>query len=192
MHSRFSRRSSPLLFDPEIEKTALQNLLLRSALKDKAVESTMNPQENQSNPNQQTPQQEPLPEMPPMPPPPFITETQTQTQQTPPITPQPNTTTQPISFPTGDFHVIGGPFYPLENLQPLQTNPLRVVNQLNQVPHPNRSSVMFELRENRARADTWDNGYGDEDWGINDGYMGYRGGLQNLALNRNQPVYQQR
>ncbi|MFS7917258.1 hypothetical protein Hanom_Chr03g00186941 [Helianthus anomalus] len=80
MHTWFSERSSPLLFDPEIEKTTRQNLLLRSALKGKAIKSTMNPLENQTNPNQQTPQQDPITEMPPMPPPPFTTETQTQTQ----------------------------------------------------------------------------------------------------------------
>ncbi|KAJ0454501.1 hypothetical protein HanIR_Chr15g0740751 [Helianthus annuus] len=76
-----------------------------------------------------------------MPPPHFTTETQTQTQtetqtpQTPTIAPQSNTTTQPIHALTGDFHVIGLSLYPLENLQPLQPNPLWAVNQSNQVPH---------------------------------------------------------
>ncbi|MFS7963039.1 hypothetical protein Hanom_Chr08g00733481 [Helianthus anomalus] len=51
MHTRFSKRSSPLLFDPEIEKTAIHNFLLRSTLKAKASVSTMNPLENQSTPN---------------------------------------------------------------------------------------------------------------------------------------------
>ncbi|MFS7985686.1 hypothetical protein Hanom_Chr11g01001471 [Helianthus anomalus] len=45
LHTRFSGKSSPLLFDPEIEKIAFQNLLLRSSLKGKAI-STMNPLEN--------------------------------------------------------------------------------------------------------------------------------------------------
>ncbi|MFS8003874.1 hypothetical protein Hanom_Chr13g01218981 [Helianthus anomalus] len=77
MHSRFSGRSSPLLFDPEIERTARQNLLLRSALNGKAIETTMNPSETQSTPKQQTPQQTPITEMPLMPPPPITTEPQT-------------------------------------------------------------------------------------------------------------------
>ncbi|MFS7949844.1 hypothetical protein Hanom_Chr06g00576371 [Helianthus anomalus] len=73
MHTRFPGRFSPLFFDPEIEKIAHQNLLLRSTLKGKEIESTMNPLENQSTPNQQTPQQAPITKMPPMPPPPFTT-----------------------------------------------------------------------------------------------------------------------
>ncbi|MFS7978673.1 hypothetical protein Hanom_Chr10g00918231 [Helianthus anomalus] len=77
MYTGFSGRSSPLLFDPEIEKTARQNLLLRSALKGKAIETKMNPLDTQSTPKQQTPQQALITEMPPMLPPPFTTETQT-------------------------------------------------------------------------------------------------------------------
>ncbi|XP_021980449.1 uncharacterized protein LOC110876589 [Helianthus annuus] len=50
---------------------------------------------------------------------------------------------------------------------------------------------MFEQVDNRARTDTWDDGYEDEEWGINDGYMGYPGGYQNQAFNHNQPMYQQ-
>ncbi|MFS7949836.1 hypothetical protein Hanom_Chr06g00576281 [Helianthus anomalus] len=73
MRTRFSGRFSPMFFDPEIEKPAHQNPLLRSTLKGKAIESTMNPLENQSTPNQQTPQQAPITKMPPMPPPPFTT-----------------------------------------------------------------------------------------------------------------------
>ncbi|MFS7949043.1 hypothetical protein Hanom_Chr06g00566921 [Helianthus anomalus] len=79
MYTRFSGRSSSLLFDPEIEKTAPQNLLRRSALKGKAIQTTMNPSENRSNPNSQTPQQAPITKMPPMPPPPFTYEPQNQT-----------------------------------------------------------------------------------------------------------------
>ncbi|KAJ0578267.1 hypothetical protein HanIR_Chr05g0245431 [Helianthus annuus] len=42
MHTRFSKKSSPLLFDPEIEKTARQNLVLfRSAVKARAQSSTV-------------------------------------------------------------------------------------------------------------------------------------------------------
>ncbi|KAF5763587.1 hypothetical protein HanXRQr2_Chr15g0681991 [Helianthus annuus] len=55
MHTRFSGKSSPLLFEPEIEKTARQNLLIRSAVRGKASVLAMNPQENQSTLNQQTP-----------------------------------------------------------------------------------------------------------------------------------------
>ncbi|XP_022014663.1 proline-rich extensin-like protein EPR1 [Helianthus annuus] len=148
----------------------------------------MNPLENQSTPQQQTPQQPPITEMPPMPPPPFTFEPQ---QQTPPIAPSSRTTTQPTSAPTGEFHVIGGPLYSLESQLPSQPNPLRPVNQPNLVPYPNRSGAMFEQVENRARTETWDDGYGDEEWGINEGYMGYPSGFQNPAFNRNQPMYQQ-
>ncbi|MFS7934024.1 hypothetical protein Hanom_Chr05g00386621 [Helianthus anomalus] len=66
MYTRFSGRSSPLLFDPE-EKTARQNLVLRSALKGKAPVLAINPLESQLTLNQQTPQQDPLLDMPPPP-----------------------------------------------------------------------------------------------------------------------------
>ncbi|XP_021990689.1 uncharacterized protein LOC110887227 [Helianthus annuus] len=152
----------------------------------------MNPSENQSTPQQQTPQQTSTTELPPMPPPPFTSkpQKQPQTQQTLPIAPSSNTTTQPTSAPTGEFHVIGGPLYSLESRLPPQPNPLRVMNQPNLVPHPNRSGAMFEQVENRARTETWDDGYGDEEWEINEGYMGYLGGYQNQAFNRNQPSFE--
>ncbi|MFS7985331.1 hypothetical protein Hanom_Chr11g00997221 [Helianthus anomalus] len=117
MHTMFSRRSSPLLFDPEIEKTARQNLVLRLALKGKAPISKMNPLENQPNLNQQPPKQEPLPDMPPPPfPPKPQKRTQTQNQQNPPPLPQQTMNARQTPTPQGEFHLVGGAHYPVQQI----------------------------------------------------------------------------
>mgnify|MGYP000862438999 CR=1 FL=1 len=190
MHTRFSGKSSPLLFDPEIEKTARQNLLHRSALKGKSTEVNMDPPEVQSTQSQTTQHQEPVSQMPPMPPPPYPTHTQT--QQASPMAPISSSTTQPTAAPTGEFHILGSATYPLETRIPPQPNPLRAVHQPNVIPHPNRSGGTFEPNDNRARADVWDDGYEDEVWAANEGQLRYRGGIQHQEFYQGPPRFQQR
>ncbi|KAJ0476455.1 putative transcription factor interactor and regulator CCHC(Zn) family [Helianthus annuus] len=180
MHTRFSKKSSPLLFDSEIEKTARQNrVLLRSAVKAKAQSSTVAQDLEQAanemadqEPQNQAPQNEPIPPIPDPSIPQNQNQPNNQNQNQPPPQPFPQFNPGPRNQPT--------------NLNLQHGDIIR----LNQPPHQHGYDEGFQHREGSVH--TWESGWEEDDYQNQyDGrYADYRYD-EGYNVNQGHPVQQQ-
>ncbi|KAF5757652.1 putative nucleotidyltransferase, Ribonuclease H [Helianthus annuus] len=180
MHTRFSKKSSPLLFDSEIEKTARQNrVLLRSAVKAKAQSSTVAQDLEQAanemadqEPQNQAPQNEPIPPIPDPPIPQNQNQPNNQNQNQPPPQPFPQFNPGPQNQP-GNLNLRHGE-----------------IIRLNQPQHQHGYDEGFQHREGSVH--TWESGWEEDDYQNQyDGrYADYRYD-EGYNVNQGHPVQQQ-
>ena len=148
MHTRFSKKSSPLLFDPEIEKTARQNrVVFRSAVKNQSSSSTVAQriEEAATEMADQDNQNEPIPNQPNDLIPPAL-----------PNQPIPNPPPPQQQFQPGGYFQAANP-RPQQNQQ----------NPRNQ-PRPQQAVIPPNRQQNQQRYDegsvhTWDSEWDQED-----------------------------